>query len=114
MGSRFTILLTDALGVAVGAWPIHGDFELAEIAARLGTHLLEFSEFARQRFGCESQWCPSFADCDSVTQRPIHIRGNSAGADMNRRMGFAGGLGIALYRREFDELAVEAGLRLRP
>jgi len=115
MCACFTVLLADALGVTcavgiIGPQRIHGDFELAEITARLGAHLLEFSKFARERFRRESQRCSSVTDCYSVAQRPIHIRTDSTGADMDRRMGLAGGLGIALHWREFDELAVETGL----
>src|ERR1700730_1577909 len=114
MPARFMILLADALGVTVGPRRIHPDFPLGEITARFGAHLVEFSEFSRKRFRRESQRCPSVADGDGVTPRPIHVRTHSAGTDMDRRMGFPSGLRIAFHWWEFDELAVETSLGARP
>src|SRR5260370_26690039 len=114
MCARLTILLAHALGVAVSPRAIHGDFEPAEIAARFGAHVLEFSQFACERFRRESQRCPSVADSHDVTQCPLHVRTDSTGANMDRGMGFADGLRIALHRREFYGLAFETCLPPRP
>ena len=114
MGPCLAVVFTDPLGIAVGPWCIQCDFKFGVIATGFTTHFLELAELGCQGFRCEPQRRPAITDRDRITQRPIHIRSNSAGADMNRRMGLAGGLRITFYRREFNELALETSRWLYP